>query len=115
MIRLAAQENLLPGRGLEEKFDFAQSVGFDGTELIGHGGFAERVDEVRSARAAGVLMPTVCARLDHFIGDFEPAPRREAREQTKTMLLVIPAAAARSYVLAPAAPLAQSGVAPQGL
>jgi hypothetical protein len=32
-LRLACQEQLLPGDGLIEKFVFAQYVGFDGIEL----------------------------------------------------------------------------------
>ena len=36
--RLAAQEAMLEGDTLEEKFAFAQSVGFDGIELSGKGG-----------------------------------------------------------------------------
>ena len=55
-IKLGAQENLLEGADLVEKFAFAQSVGLDGIELHGAGGgaFAERMDELRAARRAGV-------------------------------------------------------------
>jgi sugar phosphate isomerase/epimerase len=90
-IKLAAQEHLLEGADLVEKFHFAQSVGFDGIELRGAGGgqFGERADELRAARKAGVIMPTVCVMMDHFIGDFDADRRRDAREQMKVLLSVI--------------------------
>ncbi|MGW5364412.1 sugar phosphate isomerase/epimerase family protein [Actinopolymorpha pittospori] len=90
-IRLAAQEHMLDGATLVEKFRFAQACGFDGIELrgAGKGWFGTRVEEVRSARAAGVVMPTVCVMMDHFIGDFDAARRKDAREQMKILLSVI--------------------------
>jgi hypothetical protein len=71
--RLAAAEATLPGDTLMDKFDFVQSVGFDGIELSGRGDgvFAGRAAELREARDAGVLMPTAVVHMDHFIGDFD--------------------------------------------
>ena len=37
-IKLSAQEHMLHGETLEQKWEFAQSVGFDGIELLGGGG-----------------------------------------------------------------------------
>jgi sugar phosphate isomerase/epimerase len=93
-VKLAAQEHLLPGDSLEEKFEFAQSVGFDGIELrgFGDGVFASRAAELEAARAAGVVMPTVCVAYDRFIGDFDPDRRRQAREHMKVLLEGIVAA-----------------------
>jgi sugar phosphate isomerase/epimerase len=93
-IKLAAQEHLLPGDSLEEKFEFAQSVGFDGIELrgFGDGVFAGRAAELAAARAAGVVMPTVCVAYDRFIGDFDADRRRQAREHMKVLLEGIAAA-----------------------
>jgi sugar phosphate isomerase/epimerase len=87
--KLAAQENLLPGRTLEEKFEFATSIGFDGIELLGDGSFAGRVRELRAARAAGVVMPTVCLQADHFIGDFDAERRRGAVQRMRELLSTI--------------------------
>lgn len=38
-MKLAAQEQLLPGRSLQEKFAFAVEAGFDAIELRGKGDF----------------------------------------------------------------------------
>jgi sugar phosphate isomerase/epimerase len=90
-IKLAAQEHMLNGEDLIEKFAFAKEMGFDGIELLGAGDgkFGQRIDELRAARDAGVVIPTVCVMMDHFIGDFDAERRRDAREQMKTLLSVI--------------------------
>jgi sugar phosphate isomerase/epimerase len=90
-IKLAAQERFFEGADLIEKFAHARSVGFDGIELLGAGDgrFAARAGELRAARDAGVIMPTVCVQMDHFIGDFDPDRRRDARENMKMLLSTI--------------------------
>ena len=40
-----------------------------------------RLPELRRARAAGVVMPTVCVEMLHFIGDFDADRRRDAIAQ----------------------------------
>jgi sugar phosphate isomerase/epimerase len=90
-IKLGAQENLLEGAGLVEKFALAQSVGLDGIELHGAGGraFAERIGELRAARQAGVVISSVCPTMRHFIGDFDAERRRQAVEDMKVLLSVV--------------------------
>jgi sugar phosphate isomerase/epimerase len=89
-MKLACQEQLLPGDDLVEKFDFARRAGFDGIELRakGDGGFAARLPELRAAARAGVVMRTVCPDTDHFIGDFDPELRRDAIAQLRSQLSV---------------------------
>jgi sugar phosphate isomerase/epimerase len=88
-IQLSAQEHMLVGDSLSEKFEFAQSVGFAGIELRGSDKFADRIDEIQTARRSGVVMPTVCVMMDHFIGDFDADRRAHARESMKALLTVI--------------------------
>lgn len=90
-MKLACQEHLLPGATLLEKWDAAQSYGFDGIELHGHGDFQfrARLPDLRAAQAAGVVMPTVCVIMDHFIGDFDGERRRDARANMQSLLSVI--------------------------
>ncbi|TCC57699.1 sugar phosphate isomerase/epimerase [Kribbella pittospori] len=98
--RLAAAELTLPGDTLEEKFAFVRTVGFDGIELSarGDGIFGARIDELRRARDAGVLMPTAVVHMDHFIGDFDAGRRRDAIEQLKIQLSTIVAAGGTGIV-----------------
>ena len=91
MLKLACQEQLLPGDDLPAKFDFARRAGFDGIELRakGDGHFAGRLLELRAAARAGVVMRTVCPDTDHFIGDFDADLRRDAVAQLRSQLSVI--------------------------
>jgi sugar phosphate isomerase/epimerase len=91
MLKLACQENIVPGSTLLEKWDNLVSAGYDAIELRGHGDFAlrARLPELRAARQAGVVMPVACVIMDHFIGDFDAARRRDAVANMKSLLSVI--------------------------
>ena len=90
-MKLSVQEHLLPGRTLQEKFAFATGAGFDAIELRGQGDlrFAARLPELRRALADGVVMPTVCVEMEHFIGDFDACLREDAVRQLRSQLSVI--------------------------
>ena len=99
-MRLACQEHLLPGASLVEQWQFAAAAGFDGIELRGEGDFAfrERLPELRAAREAGAVFPSVCVIMDHFIGDLDPERRRDACENVKSLLSVIAEAGGRGAI-----------------
>jgi sugar phosphate isomerase/epimerase len=88
---LAVQEQMVDGTTLEEKFEAAVAAGFEGLELggAGRGAFRQRLPEIRQAKGAGVVMPTVCVRMDHFIGDFDAGRRASARAGMSELLEVI--------------------------
>ena len=90
-IPLACQEQLLPGTDLIQKYALATALGYDAIELRGRGDLdlARRLPELRRARAAGVVMPTVCVEMDHFIGDFDPERSRDAVRNLRSQLSVI--------------------------
>jgi sugar phosphate isomerase/epimerase len=91
MLKTACQEQLLPGDTLQAKWDFARSAGYDAIELRGKGDFhfRDRLPELRTALADGVVMPTVCVDMLHFFGAFDADLRRDAVEQMKSQLSVI--------------------------
>ncbi len=88
MTLITVQEQHLPGRSLEEKFDHALAWHFDGIELRSRGEleFAARLPELRRARNAGVVMPTACVDMPHFIGAFDDGLRKDAVVQLKSQL-----------------------------
>ena len=90
-MRLCCQEQHLPGATLEEKFARAVEYGFDGIELRGAGdlAFAARLPELKRARANGVVMPTVCVDMLHFIGAFDEDLREDAIAQMTSQLTVM--------------------------
>jgi sugar phosphate isomerase/epimerase len=91
MNQLTVQEQHLPGRSLEEKFETALAWGFDGIELRSRGDFqfAARLPELRRARDAGVVMPTACVEMSHFIGAFDRDLREDAIAQLSSQLTVM--------------------------
>lgn len=88
---ITVQEHYVPGDSLEEKFDLAQSWGYGGIELRAAGdlGFEKRLPELRRAAANGVVMPTVCVEMSHFIGDFNEDLRKDAVKQLSSQLSVM--------------------------
>ncbi|MBO3676215.1 sugar phosphate isomerase/epimerase family protein [Streptomyces violaceusniger] len=91
LLKTAVQEQLLPQGTLQAKWDFAQAAGYDAIELRAKGDFhfASRLDELQQARKDGVVMPTVCVDMLHFLGAFDQDLRRDAVAQLKSQLTVI--------------------------
>lgn len=90
-LRLSAQENLIPGESLQEKFEAATALGYHGVEVRSRGEFqfAEREKELMAAVRDGVVISSACVDMRCFIGDLTPNRRREARENLKSQLGVI--------------------------
>jgi sugar phosphate isomerase/epimerase len=91
--RISCQEQLLPGASLQQKWEAAQQAGFTAIELRGKGdlAFEGRLPELQRAVADGVVMPTVCVEMSHFIGDFDAERRRDAVRQMRSQLSTIAA------------------------
>ena len=75
---LAIQEDLLPGDDVAARLDAALAAGFDGIEL--RDAARPDLDPVRG-RA-----PTACPALDGWLGDFDAAARRRARDGLRRQL-----------------------------
>jgi sugar phosphate isomerase/epimerase len=75
---LAIQENLVPGDDVAAQLDTAVAAGFDGLELrdAARGGL-----EAIRGRA-----PTACPALDGWLGDFDAAAQRRARDGLRRQL-----------------------------
>jgi sugar phosphate isomerase/epimerase len=85
-VRLACQEHLLPGEGIQQKWEVALAAGFDGIELRGTRDWRERLGALEAARERGVVFSSVCLIDDRFIGDLDAVRRREAVEHMKDLL-----------------------------
>lgn len=90
-MRLACQEQLLPGASLVQRWDAGRALGFDAIELRGAGGFGlrARLPELRAARRQGLVVSGVCPDVTHFIGDFDPGRRRDAADNLRSQLSVV--------------------------
>jgi len=77
-LKLAVQENLIPGENLVQKWEVIRTIGYDGIELRGSAGMRERLPELHAAGAAGAVFSSICVISDRFIGDFDADRRAEA-------------------------------------
>jgi sugar phosphate isomerase/epimerase len=77
-LKLAVQENLIPGDDLIGKWELVRGIGYDGIELRGNAGMRDRLPELRVARDAGAVFSSICVISDRFIGDFDADRRAEA-------------------------------------
>lgn len=82
---------MIPGSSLEEKFEWVTAAGWDAIELRGAGAhaFRNRLPELTRANRNGVLTPTVCVEMSHFIGAFDPDLRADAVANMTDQLSVI--------------------------
>ena len=87
-MKIAVQENLVPGKDAAERWARARDWGFDGLELRGAGGIKARLPELRAARAAGMVAVSFCPDAGPFIGAFDPADRQTAMTALRDMLEV---------------------------
>jgi sugar phosphate isomerase/epimerase len=99
-VKLACQEQMLPGDSLEEKFDWATANGWDAIELRGAGDhrFLQRLPRLLEAHRNGVVTPTVCVEMSHFIGAFDEDLRADAVANMKDQLSVIAELGGRAAV-----------------
>jgi sugar phosphate isomerase/epimerase len=89
-MKLAAQEELLPGRTLEERFFAAERIGFEGVELFGPG-IRGRMKEIKDALFT-VKVKVSTIRSGHRGELLSPNP--EERERAASMIGDLLAAAA---------------------
>jgi sugar phosphate isomerase/epimerase len=90
-LHLAVQEQMIPGDSLIEKFDLVRDLGYEAIEVRGRKDhqLRDRLPELRAAKAAGVVMPTDCVEMPHFIGAFDRELGRDAVDNLKTQLDVM--------------------------
>ena len=101
-MKIAVQENLVPGKDATERWARARDWGFDGLELRGAGGIKSRLPELRAARAAGMVASSICPDSGPFIGAFDAADRQTALTALRD-LLDVAAEIGAAGVITPAA------------
>ncbi len=101
-MKIAVQENLVPGKDAADRWARAHDWGFDGLELRGAGGIKARLPELRAGRAAGMVPSSICPDAGPFIGAFDPADRQTAMTALRD-LLEVAAEIGAAGVITPAA------------
>ncbi len=89
-MKIAIQENLLPGKTLREKFLIAEKLGFDGIELWGRG-IEKRISEIESVLSISkVPISTICSG---YKGDLLGSSRSEREAAIKDIKFKLEVAA----------------------
>ena len=101
-MRVAVQENLLPGDDVGARWDFAQRLGFDGLELRGSGGMSARLPELWAARRAGLVAPSICPDAGPFVGAFDAEDRARARAALRELFEIAAEIGAAGVITPPA-------------
>ncbi len=96
-MKLACQENLLPGENMSSKWSTAQQVGFDAIELQGDTLFIERLPSLCSS---GAIFSSICTLARTSIVDFDLERRRAAIDQVKMLLSAAPELGTRGVISA---------------
>lgn len=85
-MKLAVQENMVPGRSVAEKMEKLRKFGYDGIEVWGRG-LLERVDELKKASAdTGVPISTICAGYGGAPLSGDPKLREQAWREIGELL-----------------------------
>lgn len=90
-MKLACQEQLIPGDTIEAKWELVHRLGFDAIELLGRSkmALAGRLPELKAAQAKGAAFSSVCVAMPNFVGDADEEARRDAIANVKSQLTVI--------------------------
>lgn len=100
-MKLACQENLVPGRNLKEKLDNLEKYGYDGIEIWGSG-IADRQDEIIKATKNHKVKPsTVCAGYRGSLLDPNKSERELAMSDMKERLEVAANIGAVGLIMVP--------------
>ncbi len=87
-MRLAVQENLVPGKTLSEKLQNMERYGFEGIEIWGRN-IPERLEEIRSALSSSkIKFSTICAGFPGDLLGPDRKSRMDAMEGIKERLKI---------------------------
>lgn len=84
-MKISLQEGLLPGRTLDEKLDFAESLGVEGVEVSGRKPY-DREDIPKAFQSRRVRLSSLCGQATFDFLDPDPKKRRESIEESKRNL-----------------------------
>jgi len=102
ILKISAQEGVVPGNSLEEKFDFMEANGIVGFEP-GGGGLSGRVEDILSKlQGRNIKVSAICAGFKGVPMSEKPEVRREAIDSIKEILTAAGALGANGVIAVPA-------------
>ncbi len=102
VLRISAQEGVVPGKSLAEKLDRMEAWGIEGLEVGGRG-LPGRVDELKKAlQGRKVRISAICAGFEGWIIASDPQVREKAFNSMKEILTAAGALGSTGLIIVPA-------------
>lgn len=102
VLKLSAQEGIIPGGSLTEKLDTMEKWGFVGIEFGGRN-LAGRVDEIKGAlKGRSIKVSAICAGFEGFLIAEDPAQRELAMKTMKEILTAAGQIGSTGLIIVPA-------------
>jgi sugar phosphate isomerase/epimerase len=85
-LKISCQEGVAPGKELNEKLDFIESLGIVGIEFWG-GGLEKRINEIQQAlRNRNIKYSATCAGFQGWLISDDPAIQKKCMDSMKTII-----------------------------
>ncbi len=102
VLKISAQEGVIPGESLAEKLDRMEAWGIEGLEVGGRG-LPARVDELRKAlQGRNVKISAICAGFEGWLIASDPQVREKAFNSMKEILTAAGALGSTGLIIVPA-------------
>jgi sugar phosphate isomerase/epimerase len=86
ILRISCQEGVAPGKELNEKLDFIESLGIVGIEFWG-GGLEKRINEIQQAlRNRNIKYSATCAGFEGWLIADDPAIQKKCMDSMKVII-----------------------------
>ena len=100
-MKLACQENRVPGASLAERLEKLEAYGFDGIEFWGQELWERQSEIADELSRTSIKASTICAGVRESLLDPAPGERRKALEQISRLLRVADTIGAVGLILVP--------------
>jgi sugar phosphate isomerase/epimerase len=86
ILKISCQEGVAPGKELNEKLDFMESLGIVGLEVWG-GGLEKRVSEIQQAlKNRNIKMSAICAGFEGWLIADDPSIQKKCMDSMKVII-----------------------------
>ena len=86
ILKISCQEGVAPGKELNEKLDFIESLGIVGIEFWG-GGLEKRINEIQQAlKNRNIKYSATCAGFEGWLISDDPAIQKRCMDSMKTII-----------------------------
>ena len=86
ILKISCQEGVAPGKELNEKLDFIESLGIVGIEFWG-GGLEKRINEIQQAlKNRNIKYSATCAGFEGWLISDDPAIQKKCMDSMKTII-----------------------------